>query len=95
MKDILNIARKWYKLHYQKHRDDTISIQMWIMENPEAIFYHQENLASSNQAYILGIQLPWQKKKLLDFGHNSVVACDATFSTNKYKVKRLLLIDCY
>lgn len=61
---------------------------MWVMKNLEAIVYHQGSMASSNQTYILGIQLSRQKqKKILNFGHNNVVECDTTFSTNKYKVK--------
>ena len=86
MKDVLNIARKWNKKKYQQHPCDTTSVNMWIQEHPESVFFYQEASAAADTCFTLGIQLPWQQKKMCDFGHKSLVACDATFGTNKYKV---------
>lgn len=33
-------------------------------------------------SFILGIQIPWQKKLMLKYGHNGIIAMNAIFKNN-------------
>ena len=36
--------------------------------------------------FIVGIQTPWMREMMVKHSHNSIIAIDLTFSTNKYGV---------
>lgn len=72
MKDVLNIARK-----LKQEKISTISL--WYNE------CEYVDSRTSKMCFTLGIQNPWQTK-MCDLDHKSLVACDAIFGTNKYKL---------
>ena len=86
MKDVLNIARKWNKKKYQQHPSDTTSVNMWIQEHPESVFFLSRSINCCQYMFYFGHSTPLAEKKMRNFGHKSLVAWDATFGTNKYKV---------
>ncbi len=60
--DIQNIAEKLAMETYKKHENDTKSVHMWAQENPNVLFYYQENgsevggeLLRSNIPFTIGI----------------------------------------
>lgn len=59
---------------------------MWVQKLYENVFFYQDSSAAADTYFTLGIQLPWQQKQMCDFNHKSLVACDVTFGTNKYKI---------
>jgi hypothetical protein len=65
--DVRNLAKKWADELWQKHWKDPLSVRMWVLENPELIFYYVEHdllyLNISNQddiPFTLGIQITRQ-----------------------------------
>eukprot|EP01018_Ginkgo_biloba_P007421 Gb_19559 [translate_table: standard] len=36
------------------------------------------------KAFIIGLQTPYIYKMMVEFSHNSLIAMDSTFNTNKY-----------
>jgi hypothetical protein len=92
MYDIQNVARQFEAEKYKKHTDDAKSLSLWMEEHKELIFMHQSKEERSSKAFILGIQFPWQFKALMAFGDKSVIACDSTFSTNKYGFQLFILM---
>lgn len=63
MKYVLNIASKWYRKKYQQYSCDTTSVNMWIQEHHECVFFNQEASAAADTCFTLGIQNRWQQKK--------------------------------
>jgi hypothetical protein len=56
------------------------------------MFYYQEievevdgGLTRQNMPFTLGIQTPWQREMMIEYGHQRSVAVDATFGTNGQK----------
>jgi hypothetical protein len=56
------------------------------------MFYYQEievevdgGLTRQNMPFTLGIQTPWQREMMIEYGHQRSVAVDATFGTNEKK----------
>jgi hypothetical protein len=57
------------------------------------MFYCQEigvevngALTRQNMPFTMGIQTPWQREMMIDYGHQGGVMVDATFGTNEKKV---------
>ena len=86
MHDILNISCKMENVSLHTDHDDAISVHNWVTDNRPQTFYYQPKDDCKDQAFILGIQTHWQLEMLSKYGHNSLLAMDATFGTNKYKV---------
>ena len=86
IRDILNVARKLETLTLQTNVDDALSVQNWATTNPAQVFIYQPLNDATNQSFTLGIQTQWQLNMLNAYGNNSLLAMDATFGTNKYKV---------
>jgi hypothetical protein len=66
---------------------------MWVQQNSNLVFYYQTirvkmdgGLNGQNMPFILGIQTPWQRERMIEHGHQGGVAVDATFGTNEKKV---------
>ncbi len=91
--DIHNMAGKQAKKTYRKHEDDAQSVQMWVVENKNKVFFYQEsgiqiegNLQSNNMPFTIRIQTQWQREMMLQCGHDSGFSINATFGTNDKKV---------
>ena len=91
IRDILNIARKLETLTLQTSVDDAQSVYNWATTNPTQMFCYQPLHEATKQPFILGIQTQWQLQMMNGYGNNSLLAMDATFGTNKYKVIFLLV----
>ncbi|MCO5581586.1 hypothetical protein L7F22_035474 [Adiantum nelumboides] len=85
MRDVLNIACTMENSSLHTHHDDAVSVQNWVVDNPTNIFSYQAMNENKDEAFILGIQTKWQLEMLSKYGHDSLLAMDATFGTNKYK----------
>ncbi|MCO5587623.1 hypothetical protein L7F22_041572 [Adiantum nelumboides] len=79
------------------HHDDAISVHNWVADNIAHTFYYQPMNGSDDDAFILGIQTRWQLEMFSKYGHNSLLAMDATFGTNKYKfhLYTILVFDAF
>lgn len=67
---------------------------MWTEQNATWVFYYKEiaklegcALNGDNMPFSIGIQTKWQMKMMLNHGHMSGVALDATLGTNDKKNK--------
>jgi hypothetical protein len=81
---------KLAKETYKKHKNDAQSVQMWVIENKDKVFFYQKSglqvhggLQGSNMPFTIGIQTDWQREMMLRCGHESGISIDATFGTNK------------
>jgi hypothetical protein len=87
--DIHNAMDLYVSLEYKHHRDIATRVKLWVYANPKIIFsFQQEPLNSKSFGFklIFDIQTLYQKKLIVDLGHEKVVACDTTFETNDTKV---------
>ncbi len=98
--DIKNIVGKAHKDTFMKNSNDAESVRMWVRENTNIVFYFQEtkgkvegSLTGDNMPFVIGIQTEFQSNCLLQYGHASAVAIDATFGTNDKKVSGLLTVS--
>jgi hypothetical protein len=64
--DVKNLAKKKVDELWQKHPKDPISVKMWVLENPNSVFYYVQhapldfNLPNQDDTpFTLGIQTPW------------------------------------
>ena len=44
-----------------KHKNVLVSVNMWKLENPNVIFYYQNDDATRGVPFTIGIQTSWQK----------------------------------
>ncbi|MCO5554535.1 hypothetical protein L7F22_008065 [Adiantum nelumboides] len=97
MRDVLNIACTMENASLHTHHDDAISVRNWVIDNPTNVFSYQAMNENKGEAFILGIQTRWQLEMLSKYGHNSLLAMDATFGTNKYKfhLYTILVFDAF
>ena len=92
--DVRNIAKGLKKTEYERHKNDAESVKLWVQAYPELVFFYHETkrvpvsgtLTADNVPFVIGIQNEFQFKKMLQHGHESIVAMDATFGTNHWKV---------
>ena len=87
--DVRNLARKCTEELWQKHLDETKSMKMWKIENPEMVFFYQDHALldlnvqkQDDTPFSIGIQTTWQHSIMFKFGHGNLLALDATFSTS-------------
>jgi len=73
--DVRNLAKKQANELWQKHCKDPINVRMWVLENPDSIFFYVQHaptdLNSQTQddtPFTLGIQTPWQLEIMQKFG---------------------------
>ena len=101
-KDIRNISGKLAQESYMLDKNDAQSVRMWVQRNSDKVFYYTESkkekpipvpgeLTGENMPFTIGIQTPWQKKMMLQHGHQSGISVDATFGTNEKKVRSILI----
>jgi hypothetical protein len=80
-------------MNLEKHPKDPISVKMWVMENPDLVFYYVQHafldlnlLNQYDMPFTFGIQTPWQFEMMENFGDHSLVSFNATFGTNQSRV---------
>jgi len=79
----------YVSLEYKHHRDIATRVKLWVDANPKNIFLFQQEPVNSEPfgfKFIFDIQTLYQKKLMVDLGHEKVVVCDTTFETNDIKV---------
>ena len=107
-KDMSNIERAFGLRGSEKHKDDAISVKLWVEEmkekcNDNPVLLHKpQGEASSDTAlhikdFALGIQTPLQAQMLKRFGPNKIICIDATHGTNAYDFSLLsiMVVDEY
>ena len=62
----------------------------WATTNTSHVFIYQKLDHGDGRPFTLGIQTKWQLDMMNIYGKNSILAMDATFGTNKYKVCPLI-----
>eukprot|EP01018_Ginkgo_biloba_P040190 Gb_37568 [translate_table: standard] len=93
--DVRNMERVIKQSTYELHSNDVLSIRMWVQRHQKHVFFYQD--FSVTEPFILGIQTEWQLQQMIRFGHNSFIAADSTFGTNKlrYPLYTLLVFDSH
>ncbi|XP_057845861.1 uncharacterized protein LOC131055410 [Cryptomeria japonica] len=94
-KDVLNAWKKIRSIRSQKNKDDAISVGLWYAEEKENFFYFQWANIMNDVPFIIGIQTPWMQETMVKHSHNSIIAMDSTFFTNKhgFQLYTLLVFD--
>ena len=76
-----------------KDPNDAKSVHMWVCENSNLVFYYQDPggmmdgaITADNMPFVIGIQTSFQFRMMLQYGHQSAIAIDATFATNDKKI---------
>ncbi|GLJ34588.1 hypothetical protein SUGI_0695670 [Cryptomeria japonica] len=94
-KDVLNAWKRVRSLRSQKNEDDAKSVCLWHEEEKDNFFYYKTPNNEENVPFIIGIQTPWMREMMVKHSHNSIIAMDSTFSTNKYgyQLYSLLVFD--
>ena len=59
-----------------------VSVNMWKLENPNVVFYYQNDDATTGVPFIICIQTPLQKTTLLKYRRDECISMDPTFGTN-------------
>jgi hypothetical protein len=98
--DVHNVYGLLQKDLYMKHSNDAKSVRMWVRENPDLVFYYQDPevvvdgaITADNMPFVIAIQTAFQFRMMLQYGHESAIAIDATFATNDKKVLPLYQHD--
>ena len=91
-KDVLNAWKRVCSQCSEKNEDDSKSVCLWHVEGKEKFFYYKTPNNAKNILFIIGIHTPWMQEMMVKHSHNSIIAMDSTFSTNKYCVSRTMLI---
>lgn len=73
-------------LRSKKNENDAKSVSLWHVEEKDNFFYYKTLNSGENIPFIIGIQTPWMQEMMVRYSHNSIIAMDSTFSTNKYGV---------
>jgi hypothetical protein len=64
-------------------------VKLWGDANPNKMLFFQQEINASRSTvtkFSIRIQIVSQIKLMVDFSHQNVIACDATFMTNEKKV---------
>lgn len=84
-KDVANIYCRLSKGNYQLHKKDEMSVSIWYQKRKEDFFFFQKP-NDAGVPFIIGIQTKWMLETMVKLCHNSLIAMDSTFSTNRYGV---------
>ncbi|CAD6226395.1 unnamed protein product [Miscanthus lutarioriparius] len=90
---VRRLERKIRRSVYELDDDDTISIDLWVENNQDYVFFYED--FSDTDTFVLGIQTDWQLQQMIQFGSHSLMASDSKFGTNKlkYPVHSILVFD--
>ncbi|GLJ43699.1 hypothetical protein SUGI_0909890 [Cryptomeria japonica] len=93
--DVRNMERVIRQSTYELDSNDLLSIRTWVQRHQKYVFFYQDS--SVSEPFILGIQTEWQLQQMIRFGHNSYIAADSTFGTNKLRcpLYTLLVFDVH
>lgn len=93
-RDIFNICNRLVKTKFQLHKNDSMSVNLWYQHEQKSFFFFQRPEAE-DMPFIIGIQTEWMLDKMVEHSHNSFIAMDSTFRTNKYgyQLYTLLVFD--
>ena len=91
-KDVLNAWKRVRSFRSQKNEDDAKSVSLWHLEEKDNFFFYKTPNTVGDVPFIVGIQTPWMREMMVKHTHNSIIAMDSTFSTNKYGVSIKTLI---
>ena len=82
-KEIVNVYNRLTNFFYQLHSKDEMSVNLWYQINQDDFFFYQKP-NGADIPFIAGIQTKWMLETMVKLSHNSLIAMDSTFSTNKY-----------
>ncbi|PWZ41793.1 hypothetical protein Zm00014a_008110 [Zea mays] len=80
---VRRLERKIRRSVYELDDDDAISIDLWVENNQDCVFFYED--FSDTYTFVLGIQTDWQLQQMIQFGSHSLMASDSKFGTNKLK----------
>lgn len=83
-KDVSNRRAGMEKMLWKFGKNDAENVRILQMNNSASFLLYQEQ--SEREAFIAVLQTEWQRKKLLELGHNNAILMDATYNTNNLKV---------
>ena len=93
--DVLNIYNNIKRLEYVRHESDPMTVDCWVHECLESLFFYQQQDLVKNIPFIVGIQTKWMLSMMVKHSHNNVISMDSTFSTNKYGVRYLTKLHLF
>jgi hypothetical protein len=44
LSNVRNLTKKWIDELWQKHYKDPISVRMWVVENPNSVFFYVQDV---------------------------------------------------
>jgi hypothetical protein len=91
-KYVVNIYNRLMKRNYQLNKKDEKSVNLWYEKHKDDFFFYQKP-NGGDVPFIAGIQTKWMLDTMVRLSHNSIIAMDSTFNTNKYGVSVLSMID--
>jgi hypothetical protein len=87
--DIVNRRLTIEKESWRYTNSDAENVRLlWMKHQSSFLLYQQQESCDGVEKvpFIAVLQTPWQRKKLIELGHNNAFLMDATFNTNKQKV---------
>ena len=69
-----------------------MSVNLWYHKHRKDFFFYQK-LNGAEAPFTMEIQTKWMLETMVKLSHNSLIAMDSTFSTNKYGVSQMSIID--
>ena len=103
-KDIANIEKTYGLKGMQRHRDDAISVDIWVEEmkhsdgNP-VILYKQQGASQPDECddlceedFVLAIQTPLQANIMRKLSNDRIVCVDGTHGTNGYDFNLITVV---
>ena len=91
-KDVENIYNCLRKGKYQLHQKYELSVKLCYQNHKDDIFFYQKP-NGGDVPFIIWIQTKWMLETFVKLSCNSLIAMDSTFSTNKYGVSVMSMID--
>ena len=97
-KDLYNIENSFGLRKTEKHKEDAMSVHLWVQEcimeqhNPILLYKPQgqasaevgSNLGLGMHDFALALQTPLQQELMKSCGHRKIICVDATHGTNSY-----------
>lgn len=91
IKDVTNLAAELDAVLWRLAAVDAESVRLWVERNPRGYFLYEPGSGGGSCDFLLGMQDPWQKHRLMRHGHGRAVFLDTTHGTNKNKVRLTLV----
>ena len=91
-KDVENIYNRLRKGKYQLHQKDELSVNLWCQNHKDDIFFYLKP-NDRDVPFTIGIQTKWMLETTIKLSYNNSIGMDSTFSTNRYGVSVMSMID--